>query len=192
MSSIRLYILSSLLERGPLHGHALRALAEEEHIDEWTDISVGALYGALKRMHGDELIAVERTEREGNYPERHVYRITDAGRAAVTEIRNDLFARTDSRNDPFDLAFSRLDPDDVDNLADVLRSRRDAFQRELDDDRVTMERVSPYLWLSERMAWTHKMRRLETEVAYHDDLLRQVPEIIADEHERRRRKGQKQ
>lgn len=29
-----------------MHGHQLRLLAEEEHIDLWTDITVGGLYGA--------------------------------------------------------------------------------------------------------------------------------------------------
>ncbi|MDQ1605986.1 MAG: hypothetical protein QOJ18_353, partial [Microbacteriaceae bacterium] len=50
MSSIRLFILGSLAERGPMHGHGLLLLAEEEHIDLWTDFAASAVYGAIKRL----------------------------------------------------------------------------------------------------------------------------------------------
>lgn len=191
MSSIRLYILSTLTERGPLHGHGLRALAEQEHVDEWTDITPGALYGALKRMLSEGLIEVERTEREGNYPERQVYRVTAAGEAAEHRYRSAIFAALDTRHDPFDLAFSRLDPERIGDLEAGLIERRDAYQALLDEERETLERIDRHLWRAERLTWEHKIQRLETEIGWHDDLLSQVPEIIADERERRRRKGQK-
>ena len=62
-----------------MHGHQLRQLAELEHLDMWTDISVGALYGAIKRLAAEDLIEEARVEREGAYPERQVWRITEAG-----------------------------------------------------------------------------------------------------------------
>ena len=47
MSSIRLFILSSFAELGPMHGHRLRLVAERNHVTLWTDITVGAVYGAI-------------------------------------------------------------------------------------------------------------------------------------------------
>jgi hypothetical protein len=38
-----------------MHGHQLRLLAEEEHVALWTDITVGSLYGAIKRLAAEEL-----------------------------------------------------------------------------------------------------------------------------------------
>src|SRR5664279_1047135 len=111
MSSIRLYVLASLAERGPMHGHALRLLAEEEHIDEWTDFTVGAVYGVLKRLTADGLIEPISTEREGSYPERHVYAITEAGEITLTALRQEGLDYIDVRPDGFDLALSALDPD---------------------------------------------------------------------------------
>ncbi len=175
-----------------MHGHALRNLAEQEHVAEWTDISVCALYGALKRMLADGLIAIERTEREGNYPARHVYRVTDAGAAAMTEIRESIFRNLDTHPDPFDLAFSRLDPERISELGDVLAKRRDAYRALLDDGRRSLERIDRYLWRTERLTMEHKLRRLETELAWHEDLITRVPELVEDEQERRRRKGEKQ
>ncbi|WP_165314398.1 PadR family transcriptional regulator [Agromyces protaetiae] len=191
MSSIRLYILSSLIERGPMHGHALKNLAEQEHVHEWTDISVGALYGALKRMHADGLVAIERTEREGNYPARQVYGITDGGIAALRDIRARAFATLDKTPDPFDLAFTRLDPDDLDGLGPALVARRDGYREQLEAGRAKIEHIDQYLWRSERLALEHRLHRLEAEIAWHDDLIASVPLIVEDERERRRRKGSK-
>ena len=55
MSSIRLFILSSFDELGPMHGHRLRLEAERKHVHLWTDISVGAVYGAMKRLAAEGL-----------------------------------------------------------------------------------------------------------------------------------------
>ncbi|MDY7557672.1 PadR family transcriptional regulator [Cryobacterium sp. 10C3] len=116
MSSIRLFILGSLAERGPMHGHQLRLLAEEEHVHMWTDISVGAVYGAIKRLATEGLISVARVEREGHYPERQVYEISDAGRRDLAALRLDGLRTIVLKPDPFDLAMTRLDPDRLDEL----------------------------------------------------------------------------
>ena len=100
MSSIRLYILGALADEGDMHGHQLRQLAEKEHVDEWTDISVGALYGALKRMHAEGLIDEVRTEREGAYPERQVWTITESGQIALGKLRYDGLTQIVARADP--------------------------------------------------------------------------------------------
>ncbi len=189
MSRVRLYILGSLVERGPMHGHALRNLAEEEHLDEWTDISVGSLYGALKRMLAEGLIAVERTERDGNYPERQVYAIAESGVAALRSIREQVFRTIDQPHDPFDLAFSRPDPEGMPDLAAAVQLRLDAYRRRLEDGRRKLERIGRYLWRAERLTLEHGLRRLETEVAWHEELLAQLPDLLDDERERHSRKG---
>ena len=56
MSSIRLFILSSFAEHGPMHGHLLRLVAERMRVPLWTDISVGAVYGAMKRLAAEGLL----------------------------------------------------------------------------------------------------------------------------------------
>ena len=50
-------LYTSLAERGEMHGHALRLLAEQEHIDEWTDFTVGAVYGVPDDQAGDQAMA---------------------------------------------------------------------------------------------------------------------------------------
>lgn len=191
MSSIRLYVLASLAERGAMHGHGLRLLAEEEHIDEWTDFTVGAVYGVLKRLASDGLIEVVRTEREGNYPERHVYGITVAGEASLAELRQGHLETIDIRPDSFDLALSSLDPDRLDDLEPILRTRLDTLRRWLREATEKQARIDQYLWKSEQWATGHKQSKLRGEIAWLEELLAALPEIITDERARALAKGQK-
>lgn len=184
MSAIRLYILASLAERGPLHGHALVALAEEEHVHEWTDISVGGLYGAAKRLADEGLIEVVRTERQGNYPARQVYDITEAGRRSLRTLQREMLSTLIWRHDPVDLALARLDPDALDDLEQVIRGRRDEIAALLEHKREHRERIRRYLTHAEWVSTMHGLRRLEAELLWHDELLAAVPEILRDERAR--------
>ena len=149
MSSIRLYILDALARRGDMHGHQLRLLAEKEHVHLWTDIRVGALYGALKRLATEGLLAEVRVEREGSYPERQVYGITDAGRTALDELHREGLEQVSFRPDPFDLALSRPDPDRLDDLPSALGARLAALRSLLEATERQNVRARPYLSLGE-------------------------------------------
>lgn len=186
MSSIRYYVLAALAERGPLHGHALVALAEEEHVHEWTDISVGGLYGAARRLLGEGLIEVVRTEKQGNYPERQVFGITDAGRAALRELQRDGLRELNWRHDPVDLAISRLDPETLDELEDVVRDRRDRLAAILEERIAHHARIAQYLTVAETLGTRHGIHRLRAELAWHDELLAAIPDIVRDERTRQK------
>lgn len=69
MSSIRVFILGALAGRSPMHGHQLRLLADEEQVSEWADITVGGLYGAIKRLAAEVLIEGS-TDRSGTLGRR--------------------------------------------------------------------------------------------------------------------------
>lgn len=184
MSSTRLYILGSLAERGPMHGHALVALAEEEHVNEWTDISVGGLYGAARRLAAEGLIEVVRVEKQGNYPERQVFGITETGHQTLRTMQREALTELSWRHDPVDLGVSRLDPEALDELEAVVRDRRDRIAAILDEARTHRDRIRRYLNVAEWIATKHGLYRLEAELAWHDEFLAAVPDIIRDERNR--------
>jgi DNA-binding PadR family transcriptional regulator len=184
MSSIRLFILGTIAERGAMHGHQLRLLAEEEHVHKWTDVTVGALYGAIKRLAAEELLVGTHVEREGSYPERHVFDITEAGRVALAELRRAGLTEVVMRPDPFDLAMTRLDPGLLHELPAAVHERIAALRRLLAETKADSERIAAYLTVNERVVMTHKAFRLGAEIAYHEDLLTRLPTIIADESAR--------
>jgi DNA-binding PadR family transcriptional regulator len=184
VSSIRLYILDALARRGEMHGHQLRLLAEQEHVHLWTDISVGALYGALKRLAAEGLLAEIRTEREGSYPERQVYGITASGRSVLRDLHRQQLEHVAFRPDPFDLALSRPDPGRLDELPDVLEARLKALLGMLAETEQANAHARPYLSLGEAHALLHREHRLRAELAWHRDLVAALPDVIADERSR--------
>jgi DNA-binding PadR family transcriptional regulator len=187
VSSIRLFVLGSLDQRGPMHGHQMRLLAEEEHVDIWTGITVGAVYGALKRLESEHLITAVRTERSGNYPERKIFDITEQGRAVLAEVRAEALTRIEVRPDPVDLALTRLDTGSLDELESVVRDRLDEFRRRLAEREAHIEHITQYLTVAEQVTVTHATDRLRAEVTFHERLLAAVPQIVADELSRKDR-----
>ena len=184
VSSIRLYILGSLVQRGEMHGHQLKLLAEEERVHMWTDISVGSLYGALKRLHSEALITDVRTEQEGNFPARQVYAITDSGRRALDALRLEGLTGYVLRPDPFDLALTRLDPDRLDRLPELIAARVDLLKDLLRTTRETNSRARPHLSLAETFALEHREKRLVAEIEWHDSLVQALPNLVDDERTR--------
>jgi DNA-binding PadR family transcriptional regulator len=184
MSSVRLYILAALAEEGPMHGHQLRLLAEREHVHYWTDVSVGSLYGAIKRLAAEGLISELRVEREGNYPERQVYGLSATGTAALAELRRQGLGTVVFRPDPFDLAMSRLDPDRLDEVAPTLAARLDTLRGMLAESEAQRAKADPYLTSNEKFMLSHKTARLRAEIEWHHALVTELPTILADESAR--------
>lgn len=184
MSSIRLYILGSLAQRGEMHGHQLKLLAEEERVHLWTDISVGSLYGALKRLHAEGLIADVRTEQAGNFPARQVYAITGSGREALGLLRSEGLTDHTLRPDPFDLALTRLDPDRLDELRSVIVARIALLKDLLATTSATNTKARPHLSLAETFALEHRETRLRADIEWHEHLSLAIPDIVADERAR--------
>lgn len=185
MSSIRLFILGSLEERGEMHGHALRLLAEEEHIDSWTDFGPGSIYGAIKRLALDGLIEERRTEREGNSPARQVYGIPPAGTRALAELRRETLETIVYRHDPVDLALARLDPGGLDAVEGVLRTRLAELRLNQEHWLAHAEHIRKYLTLTEAHVMRHQYHRLSGEIAWHEELIANLPAIIEDEKSRK-------
>lgn len=168
-----------------MHGHQLRLLAEEEHVALWTDITVGSLYGALKRLAAEELIEEVRVERSGGYPQRQVWAITDAGREALGGLRLRALRDIVIKPDPFDIAVTRLDDDHLDDLAAIITARISSLSATLEEWEAHASAIDRYLSVSERMVLKHRADRLRAEIAWHGELLAALPEIIADHRARR-------
>ncbi|MCB5275365.1 hypothetical protein BJG92_02913 [Arthrobacter sp. SO5] len=185
VSSIRLFILGSLAQRGPMHGHGLLQLAKEEHIDEWADFAPSAVYGAIKRLAADGLIEEFRVERQGNYPERLVYRISGTGEVTLHELRQQGLTEIVIRPDPLDLALARLDPDRLDDLPALVEERLGRLRDTYSASRGHLVDIRKYLTVAESWAMSHQLSRWKSEVEWHEELLAALPEIIADEKSRK-------
>jgi len=185
MSSIRLFILGTLAQHGAMHGYQLRFLAEEEHVHLWTDVSVGALYGAMSRLAKDGLITQVRVEHEGNYPQRQVYEISDLGRRSLATLRSTALRELVLRPDPFDLALTRLDHERLDELGAVLEMRLSTLRARVQEGESRLAAVREHLTVAEAAVIRHKLHRVRAEIDWHTELLAELPAIIADESARK-------
>lgn len=188
MSSIRLFILSSFVDLGPMHGHRLRLEAERKRVHLWTDIPVGAIYGAMKRLAAEGLLREAGQEKQGNRPTRQLYEITDEGRAALVEIRRDGLTEVWFKYDPFDLALTRTDPSELDTLPILLAERLRQVEQILEERRRMTDQAQPYISVAEEWALRHTVDRLEGEVRFLKELAAAGPDIVADERNPRPRK----
>src|SRR5699024_234395 len=127
----------------------------------WTNVSVGALYGALKRMAREGLIEASRTEREGGYPERRIWRITTDGRSALADLREKGLNEVVFRPDPFDLAMSRLDRDQLGEFQAVLEYRLQRLRAMLAHERAKVTEIAQHLSVTEKFVVHHRDTRLE-------------------------------
>ena len=178
MNSNRLYILAQLREHGPMHGHQIRLRAEEERTTLWTDMSVGALYGALGRLQREGLIEAVRTEREGNYPERVVYAITEEGQRALVSLIDRTLRHVGNPTDPFDLALVYARPIDEAALHAILMRRIDELRLRIASLKDQIRANVRYIRPVEQLASWHVIDRLQADIAWHQRLLDHLPEII--------------
>ena len=181
MSSIRLFILSSFAEHGPMHGHRLRLLAERYRVPLWTDITVGAVYGAMKRLAVEGLLREGEREREGNRPTRQLYEITDAGQAALADLRRAGLRDIWFKFDPMDLALTRMDAETAESLPSLLTERLETVREMLADVRRRTEEARAHVSLAKQWALRHTEHRLEAEVMYLTDLLAASEAIVAEQ-----------
>jgi DNA-binding PadR family transcriptional regulator len=181
MSSIRLFILSSFDALGPMHGHRLRLVAEKTHVHLWTDITVGAVYGAMKRLATEGLLRESGREQEGNRPTRQLYEITEAGRRALGDLRRQGLSEIWFRYDPFDLALTRMDAESRAALPSILAERLANLKAMLEEARTVNAGAREHVGLAKQWALRHTEYRLEAEIAYLADLLAVAGDVVADE-----------
>jgi DNA-binding PadR family transcriptional regulator len=180
MSSIRLFILSSFDLLGPMHGHRLRLEAEQRYVTLWTDITVGAVYGAMTRLAGEGLLRQIGNEREGNRPARQIYEITDEGRRDLAALRHAGLTEIWFKHDPFDLALVRLDADSATQLPGLLAMRLEALEAQLAEAARINAWAAPYIGITKRTALKHGKHRLLAEIAYLREVLSDIDAIVAE------------
>ncbi len=104
---LALAVLACLYER-PMHPYEMASTMRERHKDESIKLNYGSLYAVVESLKKHELIAEQDTEREGNRPERTVYRVTDAGRLELIDWLSELLSRPAKEYTRFEAGLSLL------------------------------------------------------------------------------------
>jgi DNA-binding PadR family transcriptional regulator len=96
----------SLLVEEPMHPYEMYQLLVARHEDRLVKVRPGTLYHAVGRLEEQGLVEATGTDREGNRPERTTYKISAAGREALTRRLQDMLATPVNEYPAFPLAVS--------------------------------------------------------------------------------------
>jgi DNA-binding PadR family transcriptional regulator len=155
----------ALLLTGPRHAYEMHRLIIDTHKDFVTGLP-RSMYHAVDRLLRDELIAVHDVLRDGPRPERTVYALTDAGRAALRERVGRLLSVPDADATLFVAALSYVAVLPPQEAVARLRERAaalDARIGHLDAAVATVPAAVPRLLLVES---EFERTRLATELAW--------------------------
>ncbi|MFI0895489.1 PadR family transcriptional regulator [Streptomyces sp. NPDC020983] len=98
-----------MLHTQPLHPYGIQRLIKQWGKDQVVNVSQRvSLYRTIERLHAGGLVTVKETERDQQYPERTVYEITDAGRAAARSWLEEMLAVPKQEFPDFPAALSHL------------------------------------------------------------------------------------
>jgi DNA-binding PadR family transcriptional regulator len=113
----------SVVAGGPLHPYEMASVLRRRGKDADLDIKWGSLYTVVRNLDKHGLIEAVGSAREGRRPERTVYRITDAGRAELTDWVRELVAVPEREHPRFIAGLSMLAVLAPDEAIDLLRNR---------------------------------------------------------------------
>lgn len=101
--------LLGILHLEPMHPYAIQRRIKEWGKDKVVNVSQrAALYKTIGRLQEAGLVTVRETGRDQQYPERTVYEITDAGRAACANWLTEMIAEPRNEYPEFPAALSFL------------------------------------------------------------------------------------
>ncbi len=92
-SAWALTIMSLLFER-PMHPYEIRRLVRERGKGEFVDLRPGSLYRTIERLEHAGIVEPIETTREGKFPERTVYQLTERGREELQDWMRELLSVT--------------------------------------------------------------------------------------------------
>jgi DNA-binding PadR family transcriptional regulator len=169
-------ILGVLAERGPMHGHQIRRIAELTNAEAWGGITGGALYAELRRLDADGLVRAVRAEQVGRRPARTVYQVTDEGRLELVVQRDAALEVVFGSADPVSVVLLFAAGSDASDLSERLAARRHRMAGQLEAltaerERLTGQGVLPSLAIA---AFRRGELRLEAELRWHEEFERQI------------------
>jgi DNA-binding PadR family transcriptional regulator len=130
-SPLALTVLS-LLHFKPLHPYGVQRLIKQWGKEQVVNVGQRtSLYRTIDRLLAAGLIAVRETERDQQYPERTVYEITDAGRAAARSWMLDMLREPKQEFPEFPAALSNLLLLEREEIVGALTTRLTAVEASL-------------------------------------------------------------
>jgi DNA-binding PadR family transcriptional regulator len=82
----------SLLDERPMHPYEIRRLVRQRGKADQVDLRPGSLYRTIERLERAGLLEPVETTREGRFPERTIYRLSERGQEELYEWMRELLS----------------------------------------------------------------------------------------------------
>lgn len=173
-SPLALAVLTLLLE-APMHPYRMQQLITLRGKDRVVNVSQRAsLYSTIDRLTRDGLIRVAEVERDGSRPERSVYEISDAGRAAAHSWLAEMLSVPKHGFPEFHAAMAHVPVLEPNELAGLLRTRRHALAAEISELQDELAGVEGFLPRVVLLDAELVVRTRATELEFVDDILAEL------------------
>jgi DNA-binding PadR family transcriptional regulator len=126
LSPLALSILELLHER-PMHPYELASTMRDRHQDEFIRLNFGSLYHTVDALERNGWIVSTEREKEGNRPERTIYRLTDSGRDLLVRVVSDILAHPQREYLHFSAGLMFMHHLDGKTAAELLEQRSQAL-----------------------------------------------------------------
>lgn len=156
----------SVLAAQPMHRYEIAARLRAWGKDRDMGIKWGSLYTVVDNLTKHEFLEIVGSERDGARPERTIYRITDAGRAELSDWTRELISSPAPEQRPFMAGLSVLSALPPDEVIELLAARISKLEHTISTSRAEMAALEgslPRLFLIED---DYELTMLEAEVAW--------------------------
>lgn len=165
----------ALLVEAPMHPYEMYQLLIARHEDRLVKVRPGTLYHAVGRLEEHGLAVVSGTDRAGNRPERTTYRITEAGREALTRRLQGMLAEPVNEYPSFPHAIAEAHNLPAGVVVDLLDQRLAGLEEQLDfllrgEESVTAKGVERRYWIDVKYQQTMLRSEIDWIRGFQDDL----------------------
>jgi DNA-binding PadR family transcriptional regulator len=127
---LALAVLALLFER-PMHPYEMAATLRHRNKEESIRLNYGALYTVVEQLQKRGYIVPRETVREGRYPERTVYALTEAGDAELHDWLRELISTPTKEYLQFEAGLALLPVLPPDEVTALLHQRLQHLDEEL-------------------------------------------------------------
>lgn len=128
---LALAVLVLLYER-PMHPYEMAATLRERHKEESIKLRYGSLYTVIGILESAGLIRAGKTSRQGNRPERTVYRITRDGEIEMRDWLREILSAPIKEFPQFEAGLSLLPALPPEEAVDVLKTRVELLKKDVE------------------------------------------------------------
>jgi DNA-binding PadR family transcriptional regulator len=134
--------LLSMLAQQPMYPYEMAQTLRARGKDRSIKINWGSLYTVVQNLEKNGFIETVSTQREGRQPERTTYRITDAGKAELSDWLRELISIPEWTPTPFEGALSEAAGLGPDELMSLLAQRLTALEADNEASQAELEQIA--------------------------------------------------